>query len=42
MLNKSPAERLWYWSTVLGYIAKLNSPVVVIGGAALAAHGVVV
>lgn len=40
MLAKAPVDRLWEWSTALEHIARLNSPVVVMGGAALVAHGV--
>lgn len=40
MLAKAPVDRLWEWSNALEHIARLNSPVVVMGGAALAAHGI--
>ncbi len=40
MLAKTPAERLWLWSPILEHIADLNTPVVIVGAAALAAHGV--
>lgn len=40
MLAKTPAERLWAWGSILEPIAARATPVVVIGAAALVAHGV--
>ncbi len=40
MLAKTPADRLWRWTSILECIATRHSPVVLIGAAALAAHGV--